>query len=374
MLDRRSLLAAFPLLAALPARAFADAPITAAISLNDERVLIDAKLNGQGPFPFVVDTGSIVSGVRLDVAERLGLKKLRDVRLNENKSFPLFAVDELVLGGAVRQPNASMFGLAGDTLGGEGLIAAGMLTSFDSELDLERGQWRVFPQGAPDRPGYTRLTSRFEQRGLGSSRIVADVALDGANIRTIVDTGMPWVLTLPHKRGRELGLWSDATPYAPVRLKGIAGQGKSLARLVRAKSLRIGEAVYDAPLITVRPPDASGEDAVLGLRVLRSLNLAIDARSASLWVKRNTISPQTPYYSRAGLWIDETEGKVAVREVGAGSPAAKAGVSPGDVFEGVTTLGDALARLRGDAGKPVSLALLRKGQRIETGFTLADYL
>jgi serine protease Do len=301
---------------------------------------------------------------------------LRDVRLNAGKSFPLYAVDDLLLGGAVRQPNAALFGLEGRNLGGDGLIAAGMMTAFDSELDFDSGEWRVYPNGFADRTGFTALASelRGDSSANGSARIFADVRVGDAIVRPVLDTGMPWILTLTYAVGKRLGLWNDTTPYAPVRLGGIAGPGKSPARLVRAPSLRIGPADYAAPLIVVRPPDAFGDDPVLGLPVLRTLNLSIDHAARTVWVKRNGLSPTDSRYGGSGIWVDANGDKVEVAEVGIGSPAAKAGVRPGDVLDGVGSLRDAIALLGGPIGNPVRLKLRRGRDAVEAGFTLAAYL
>lgn len=380
MLTRRRLAAsalALPFASSLASAARADAPpITAAIRLTDNRVLIDALLDGKGPYAFVIDTGAVVSGVRDQLVQQLKLRKLRDVSLNGGKSFPLYAVDDLVLGGAIRQQGVALFGLAGNNLGGDGLLAAGLVTTFDSELDFEAGQWRVYPAGGPDRAGYTRLASelRDEPGANGSRRIFADVALGEATLRPVLDTGMPWVLTLPHGDGLKLGLWSDDRPYAPVRLAGIAGPGKSPARLVRAPRLKVGDADYAAPLVVVRPPDALGAEPVLGLPVLRTLNLSVDRAAKAVWVRRNGLAPTESRYGGSGLWVDAEDGKVRVAEVGAGSPAAKAGVRPGDVIDGLSTLREVLAVLGGPMGTPVSLKLRRPDGAATADFTLSAYL
>lgn len=379
MLTRRRLAAsalALPLSQLLASAARAQGqPVVAKIKLTEQRVLIDVTLNGKGPYAFIMDTGSVVSGVREEVARGLGLPKLRDVRLNEGKSFPLYAVDELVLGGAVRQQGVALFGLEGARLGGDGLLAAGLMTALDSELDFAAGEWRVYPTGSPDRTGFTRLASelRDEPGANGSRRIYADVKLGETVLRPVLDTGMPWVLTLEHETGRRLGLWSDTTPYVPVRLAGITGPGKALARLVRGPSLTIGDTEYGPSLVVVRPPD-SGKGEVLGLPVIRTLNLSIDHQAKTVWVKRNGQPPGETRYGGSGLWVDAENGRVQVTEVGVGSPAAEAGVRAGDMLDGVTALRDALPLIGRIGGPPVTLKLRRGGQAFEAAYTPKAYL
>ena len=379
MFTRRRLVASaisLPVLAGLPglARA-ADGPVVAAIRVTDQRVLIDVLLDGKGPFSFVIDTGAVVSGVREAVVQQVGLRKLRDVRLNAGKSFPLYAVDDLVLGGAVHQKDAALFGLEGPRLGGDGLLAAGLMTALDSELDFAAGEWRVWPTGSPDRTGFTRLASELrEDPGVnGSRRIFADVTLGGVVLRPVFDTGMPWVLSLTHATGRKLGLWNDTTPYVPTRTSSIGGVAKSLARLVRGPLLQVGGETYPAPLVIVRPPDVAGPDEVLGLPLMRTLNLSVDRAAKAVWVRRNSLAVTETRYGGSGLWVEDDKGRVRVAEVGTGSPAAGAGVRVGDVLD-VATVRDAIGLLGQPHGSVVSLKLKRQGGAADATFTLAAYL
>ncbi|PXA88478.1 hypothetical protein DMC25_11010 [Caulobacter sp. D4A] len=387
MLDRRQTLA---LLAALfgaggvdaalaadaPTTAPIIAPIIAKVRLQGRRVVIDVLLDGKGPYTFIIDTGAVISGMRPDLPGQLGLRKLRDVRLNQGKVFPLYAVDDVVFGGAVRQSGVSLAGLTDVKLDGDGLLAAGMLTSFDSELDFEAGLWRVWPGGLADRSGFTRLESDLRESNTvaGSPRIVAAVELDGQPLRPLLDTGAPNALYMENRLGRQLGLWNDETPYAPIRPRGIAGPTKNLSRIVRAKRLKVGSEVYESPLVVVHAPQELTSGSLMGLPILQTLNLSFDRGDNALWVKRNGLPVAATTYARSGLWVDLEGSEVRVTEVGAGSPAAKAGVQPGDMVRGARSVREAVAMTSGPAGREVTLPLTRKGQPTEVRFTLSDYL
>jgi serine protease Do len=379
MLSRRGVMLsslALPLSQALPnaARA-AGAPVVAAIKLNEQRVTIDAMLNGRGPYTLVLDTGAVVSGVKASIAQALGLRKLRDVNLN-TRAYPLYAVDELVLGGQVRQAGVAMFGLDSVGLGGDGLLAAGMVTAVDSELDFERQEWRLYPGGGIDRSAYTRLKSQLRAATAvaGSQRIQAEIELGGLTVRPIWDTGMPWPLNLDYQDARKLGLWSDTTPYSPIRTRALGVPNMGISRIVRAPTLKIGPAVYENPLILVRGPWSKLDGSVLGLPVIRTLNLSVEPATESLWVARNGLSPLPMTYNGTGVWVDEERGVVSVADVGAGSPAAKAGVKTGDVIAGVSTVREALGFLNVRQGETVTLKLKRGGQALDVRFVPTAYL
>src|SRR4051812_32600078 len=121
MFSRRDL-ALSALASLLPfARARADGRvIEAPIRLSPARILIDARLNGRGPYPFIIDTGGELSAVNDELAHALALPRVSQVRINGFNQFPLYRVSELLLGGAVRQEGAVLFGLPKARMGAAG--------------------------------------------------------------------------------------------------------------------------------------------------------------------------------------------------------------------------------------------------------------
>lgn len=347
--------------------------IAVPITLGD-RVLMDVRLNGQGPFPFAVDTGAVVSGVKLEIADRLDLRKVRDVTLNRT-SFPLYALPEIIFGGAVRQENAVLFGLEGANLGADGLLAAGLLTTYDSELDFERGEWRVHPDGGPDRTGFERLDSELRTVGPGSDRPFADVTLDGQVMRPVWDTGGPRPLSISYRVGHQLGLWRDDRPFGSVLVSGIQGASSRPGRVVRAGRLTIGGSTYERPMVVIRPEGHPLGESILGLPIIRTLDLSLDRSARDVWVRRNGLQPiMEARYGNAGTWLEEAGGGVRIALVSPGSPAAGAGLIPGDMVQGPGGLRGAIERLGGPAGAEREMTVRRGGQTLTVRFTLADYL
>lgn len=376
MIDRRSLLWAGlgGLTFAGSARAADDAFLEAPITLSDRRILVDARLNGKGPFGFVLDSGAVVSGVRKSLAEEVGMRRAGERRL-AGRMFPIYLADEMVLGGRLRQENVALFGMENLRLGGEGLLPAGLLTAFDSLVDFERAVWRVYPSGAPDRTGFARLGSTIRAAGSGGSELIyVDVVANGAPLRAVFDTGSPNVLSVTVDIGRRLGLMRDDLPWAPVVQSGILGVESEPSRLVRAESLQIGPYAYERPLVVVRSANAHGESAILGLPVVRTLDFSTDRSAGALWVRRNALAVGRRGYGPSGLWLSEDRGALRVTAVGTGSPAAAAGVQVGDVLAGAKTLSEALPLINGEPGKQVTLNLRRDGRPETATFALAEYL
>jgi predicted aspartyl protease len=380
MLARRSFLATAAAFAAAGAAKaqVPSSPIVAKFTLQDGRILIDTLIDGHGPYPFAVDTGAVVSGLQDELAKTLGLKKLRDVQLNGGKAFPLYAVGEMVLGGAIRQQDAAMFGLDMKLRGAVGLLAAGMVTAFDSEIDFERLEWRVHPAGQPERPGFTAIDSaiRQDEGANGSRRISLKAVLDGRPLKLLVDTGSPRAVTVNPEIAKRMGLSDEARPFAPVGMAGIDGPAPGPGRTVRAERLEVGPLVFEAPLVSMRPRGKAmeGFDGIIGLPALQRMNLSVDAVGGALWVQKNNRPYGAENYNRAGLWLDAEKGGARVAVVGTGSPAAAAGLKVGDGIVVEREFGALLRPLGGPAGSQVTLLVKEpKGERSVT-LTLADYL
>ncbi len=376
MLSRRQLaLSALALSAAGPVRAEGPSgPVEVPIRLNDQRVLIDVMLEGHGPYPFIIDTGAMVSGVRVGLARELKLQQRGSVPMNGGTLFPMFLLKDLVFGGVLRQQGVALLGLRDLRLGSDGLLAAGMLTTLDSDLDFAHGVWRLWPNGAPARTGYERAgtTEAVDSPGGVSRRIMATLNVGGAPVRSLMDTGAPRSLSLDNATGRRLGLWNDTTPYVPLRVAHITGPDKSLSRLVRGPEVKLGSVAWPAPLLVIDPPDGGGTDGLMGLSLIRTLDLAFNHTNRSLWVRSNGVVQQELPYNGSGLWLEAGPSGVTVAEVGTGSPAAKAGVRVGDVLDGVPDLRTATRLVNG--GPPANLKLKRGGSLVEASFTPRPYL
>src|SRR3954470_6568126 len=254
MISRRTLLAG---LTALPlaghGRLAAQGPRVggARILLRDDRVWIQVRFGGRGPFTFIIDTGAAINLIRRDVARQLGLPEGRAVHLTGVggiQQFTLYQARDVALGttnvgtitfGAYRGEELPIHPEAA------GALSASMLTVADSDLDFDAGEWRIYPDGRGERAGFTALplTIRQSARSPGATPIMVDAALDGATYRVETDTGAPTGLALWAGATRRSGLWRDDRPFAPGRRRGFGGAG-ARTRLVRAGALRLGDIAF----------------------------------------------------------------------------------------------------------------------------------
>ena len=357
--------------------------LTSSIAIEGNRVLVAVGLNGEGPYFFMIDTGGVVSLVSDDLARRLKLPIIGHAGLagaGGRDIYPSYQVRDLVIGGSIRQPNVVFVGAGNLDYGRDvlGTLAAGMLTAGDTELDFDKGEFRLYPDGRGARPGFTRLESSIRRLGSGqegSAYIFADAVLDGQRFEFVLDTGAPRPLTLFSNAARRTRYWDDTRPFAPMRPNGIGGQG-TLGRIIRAGSFEFGGLHLDRPLVVLDGPGTGRNalgDGIIGLPLIRRFNLSVDASARSLWVQRSNQPEVTMRYGLSGIWIDQRGDDLVVEAVGMGSPGATAGLRPGDRIAG-EKFGSLIDKLGGRPGSEVPRSIERNGARQQVVLHLAPYL
>ncbi len=365
-------------LAPLRLRAAPARVLTSDLAIEENRVWISAMVSNKGPYLFIIDTGGGFSLIRDDFARSLDLKEVGQSHLmgvGGVSDLPFYSGGDVLFGSGIRLPNMLFAGTRAE-LGKDavGSFGAGLFTGVDSDLDFVRGQWRAYPDGRPDTVGLTRLKSRFANEPNESQLIYAEATVGDYTGSFVLDTGAPGSATLDGGSTAKSGLWRDDRPYAPIRSHGI-GKGSVPSRLVRADRIRIGPFAFEKPIVRLYRPGTSNlrGDGMIGLSLLRQLDLSTQVSSQSIWAAPNHLRRWPETYPLSGLWFEEERGRVEISDVGTGSPAVQAGLKAGDVVVGAP-IGELIARIGGRAGTQVPLTIERGGKRIDVTLTLADYL
>lgn len=288
---------------------------------------------------------------------------------------------DVVFGGGVRQPTASFSAIEkGFGAGVRGSLAAGLLTTVDSDLDIEAGEWRIYPDGRPERAGFIKLENAIRSdgslgRNAASPRLWGAAQFNGTTIDCLLDTGAPGAFSLGYDAARRLGLWDDTRPFAPQAVSGVGGTG-GIGRIVRLESVLFAGQHFERSLVLLRPPSDAvrDHDAIVGLPVLRGFNLSTEVKTRSLWLQGHAQVAALPErYGLSGLWLEENGRGVRVAAVGPGSPAAAADIRAGDHIVG-RNLGSAISLITGPPGKEVMLSVANGGPTRSVHFVLAPFL
>jgi serine protease Do len=386
MLSRRKLLgtlAAAPLLVhaglrAQPARRVGGARIL----VRDNRVWTQVRFGEQGPYAFVIDTGTFANLIRDDLARQLHFPALGQLNIRgvggvdtmiryraDGVHLGMVDVGTLVFAGYGRDLNIHREA--------SGALAANVLTFADADLDFEAGEWRIYPDGRGERPGYEMLDSQIRRAepGRGASPLFVTICIGDQSYRLQVDTGAPGQIDLWGRGTRRSALWNDSGPYVPSRFYGIGGAGPR-TRIVRVPEVRIGSIRFERALVTLADPDVAeshDSDGLIGLQLLERMNLSTDVRAGKLWAKRNALPQRPERYGLSGLWVDARGDKLVVTQLSPHSPAAEAGMRVGDEIRGVP-LDQWVRQLARAPGTVVDVTYWRDGQLHDTHLTLRPFL
>jgi hypothetical protein len=234
-----------------------------------EHPCVEVKVNGRGPYTFLIETGARLVGVSPEIADSLHLR-----RIGGPDDYPEYWVDEITLGAAAfRKLPASAFSLSMKGIDGVlGLpLYQDVLLTLDyphGKLRLERGQ---LPE--PDQREVLPLSRVGDFWGL-------PFAIGGRQLVGVLDTQAPNGLGLAPSTAAQLPF------HGELEVIGKAGVGLGETE-VRGGELTapliIGRYEFPHPFVAVRtlPPLFPGEPTI-GNGVLRNFVVTVDQRNARL--------------------------------------------------------------------------------------------
>jgi hypothetical protein len=203
----------------------------------ETRLSVEVRVNGQGPYQFVVDSGADTSVVGLRIARDLQLPLGTPVTLNnmtDRNIVDRVKVDELSLGpGTIR--DLELPALREADLGGAGMIGIDALARQRLMLDFEKRLIRVEDASKPARsiPGEIVVTARLQRGQLILTRVKAG----GLSLDAVIDTGSQ--ITIGNLALRDKLLRHHVGKFKTVTATGVTGTSVNL-ELAQIGELRLG--------------------------------------------------------------------------------------------------------------------------------------
>jgi Aspartyl protease/PDZ domain len=224
----------------------------------------------------------------------------------------------------------------------DGIIGSRLFDDFVVAVDYER---RLLSICLPDKyqpsPNETALPVRLDEHGFqfidatialpGAEPIVANFLIDGG-ANSYVDLYKPF---------------SDAHHLPPSAMKLLDDPGSSAgttqSRDGRAARITVGPFSVGNPPVTFAQGTeglmaATDHAGLIGAQLLERFNVVFDNRSKRLWLAPNRSYAEPAKYDESGLRI-RAEGpsfhRFVVRRIVPQSPAAEAGMEPGDIIESI---------------------------------------
>ena len=271
----------------------------------ETRLSVEVRVNGRGPYQFVVDSGADTSVVGLRIARELQLPLGTPVVLNnmtDRNIVDRVMVDELTLG-PTRVRDLELPALREADLGGAGLIGIDALVRQRLMMDFETRSIKVEDASKPVKslPGEIVVVAQLRRGQL----ILTQVRAAGLSLEAVIDTGSQ--ITIGNLALRDKLVRRRGSKLETVTAVGVTGKSMEL-QLANIAELRLGPVILrnvpmafaDVPPFEVfglsdRPALLLGTDL---LETFRRVSLDFRARKVRFQLRR--CKPQSIAISTSG--------------------------------------------------------------------------
>lgn len=240
-------------------------------------VVVLARVQGVGPFPFLLDTGSSHSAISDDLARELALAPVARAELQTSTgrtTIPVVDIEAVSVGAAISRVQASVLSTTALQVIGSnirGVLGRDFLSArhFTIDYSHRRFRWDDLGEGLePDAAGSIRVPL-VDQNG----RFVVQMAqTDCEPLRFVADTGSSELVLFESDRIARLEL-SPVSDSPQMMLSSLSGS--HAVRLMRVSRLAVGGLTLRDRLAVVLPPasaDYSSIDGLLPLHTFRAVS------------------------------------------------------------------------------------------------------
>ena len=237
---------------------------------DNTRMTVEVRVNGRGPYQFLVDSGADSSVVGLRIAHDLQLPLGTPTVLHGTTGSAVVGrvlVDELQLGTATIH-NLEVPALSEADLGGAGMLGIDALVQQRLMMDFEKRVIKAEDARQPARfmDGEIVVTARRRRGQL----ILTQVTAAGVPVEAVIDTGSE--ITIGNLALRDKLLRGNRRSFTTVTAVGVTGVPAKL-QVARIGELRVGSVTLrDVPMAFADVPPFK----VFGLEKQPSLMLGTD--------------------------------------------------------------------------------------------------
>lgn len=249
------------------------------LDLSTNRPIVEVKINGQGPYTFIFDTGSSTNVIDNALAETLGLKVVGEDPLRSQGNSTLVS----------KRYEASDISIVGASFSKKGTLNAIALRSMLPVDGIIGGPFASDYLVTLDYPGSSLILEKAELNKndagvtefLQKPRVInLHIDVNGLAVETHLDTGNPGGFSLPYALKDELKYKQKPVRDGEVRTP-VATYKKWRAQL--EGEIRVGEVVYKDPNISLIE---GFEQANIGYGVIMDLQTIIDRKNHLIAFKK----------------------------------------------------------------------------------------
>lgn len=306
-------------------------PVVIPMKLQDGRIVVDVRVDGKGPVPFVLDTGAHGSVIDLAYAQEAGLVLGDEIRVGspggEGRAGRRVTIAQAGIGGLmVRSLPAVAFEpwpFPKSPTAPRGVLSPYGLSGLLVELDYP-GKRVVFRRGELPEPDGREVFGWDRARGLPE----IPVSVAGRTIPAHIDSGAAAGLSLPESLAADLPL---ATPLVEVGRARLVDREMVVRGAKLSGTVQIGRYTLENPQLDF--VDIAREQANVGPAILNQFTVILDPKNDRLRLKGpedgRIVAAERP--KRYGIQFRSPDATpLEVSGVIPGRPAEKAGLRPGD--------------------------------------------
>lgn len=313
--------------------------------LGNDAIIVDATVNSRTA-SLLFDTGfsgAVVLNDSIDIGPASGNMTLRDfvgefqAKTVKIKSLKLGqkAIDSKDMT-AVQQPLAHMsFGYGTHT---DGIMGFEVIKDNVTEINFQNKKFIFYPstlditKRVPDNK--KTFLCRLLPTGMNSMEMTV-VASTGKKMTLALDTGNAFYATTHKDVLERIGLWEPGKKAQYTKLAGVAsGAVESWYKYMKDLTI-FGVPVKTSVWSIIDAPSSSAEgDGTVGFGFLKNFNITIDMARRRIWLENFTGTADSDPEGDLGMSVgfDNDSKRVRVYRVSPDSPAAKAGIKPGDAI------------------------------------------
>ena len=316
--------------------------------LNANKIYLSVRINDQGPFSFILDSGAAFDVLDEERAKALGVKwSDGSVVTGAGEGSVIIAVGtgvSLSLAGLeIVKPNITILPINSSISENEGRAVDGLLgydffKAFVVEIDYANQRLSVYEPQTYHYAGSGEIIPLQENHGHTFINTTLAFA-DGRRVqaRLLLDTGARMALTLntPFVDGQRL---VATTPQIIDSTTSIGVGGPYRSAVARIESLRLGQLTIKSPVAAFSRAKSgvlagSDFDGIIGAEILRRFKVTIDYSRQQMIVEPNAHLNGPYEYDMSGLVLT-AEGQdfktYKIYRVLDRSPAAESGLEEGD--------------------------------------------
>ena len=350
------------------------ASTTLPFRLLNNHIYLQAKVNGKGPFTFMLDTGGHTLMSQHLIAE-IGLKAVgaaAESGAGESTAVSGFtAVKEVAVGAArLRDQMAIAADVYDKSIEGitvDGMVGFELVDRFVVTVDYGRQMLTLTDRAKFDpKNAGTAIPFLFYDHLPDVTGLIGDLPA-----RFDIDTGSRSELDITSPFVAAHGLRAEF-PKGVSAVTGWGVGGPSRSYVVRLPSVTLGTVKVDGPTAGLSE-DKGGSiadpnyDCNVGSGFLKRFVVTFDYAHQTLYLKPAVPAPiDAGRFDRSGLWINAGPDGFTVANVSAGNPAAEAGIAKDDI---ITAIDGRKATAAGLSDARIALRARPAGSRLKIALT-----